>query len=268
MSETLIHPTAVISDGAVIGSGTSVGPYSVIGPNVVIGADNKIASHVVIEGSTKIGNKNHIFQFASIGAVPQDLKFHGENSVLEIGDENIVREYVTLQPGTEGGGMKTTIGSKNLFMACSHVGHDCEIGSRNIFANSVGISGHVTIGNSVTIGGLSGLHQFIRLGDCSFLSGGTMIGKDVPPFCYAQGDRAGLAGINQVGMARNGYEKEDIRLVINIYKELFMGEGLFRERLEALVDKHSDNSTAMQMLSFISESERGVCIARKEGIES
>ena len=142
--QSLIHPTAIIEPGAIIGEGTTIGAYSIIGARVVLGKKNKIASHVVIEGHTKLGDENQIFQFASIGSVPQDLKYAGEDSVLEIGSRNIIREYVTLQPGTKGGGMLTKIGDRNLFMANTHVGHDSKIGDQNVFANSAGVSGHVT----------------------------------------------------------------------------------------------------------------------------
>jgi UDP-N-acetylglucosamine acyltransferase len=158
---TDIHSTAVVAPEAEIGDGCSVGPYSVIGPKVKLGNGCRVGSHVVIEGNTTIGDENQIFQFASVGAAPQDLKYHGEDSTLQIGSRNIIREYVTLQPGTEGGGMQTTIGDQNLFMACCHVGHDCRVGHRNVFANSAALAGHVTIGNGVIVGGLSGVHQFV-----------------------------------------------------------------------------------------------------------
>ncbi|RMD86800.1 MAG: acyl-ACP--UDP-N-acetylglucosamine O-acyltransferase [Candidatus Dadabacteria bacterium] len=257
-----IHPTAVVLEGAVIGEGTTVGPYSVIGHKVSIGRNNWISSHVVIDGNTKIGDGNKVFQFASIGAPPQDLKYKGEDSLLTIGNHNIIREYVTIQPGTEGGGMETKVGDRNLFMACSHIGHDCVVGDYNIFANSAGISGHVIIGNHVTVGGLCGVHQFVRLGDYCFLSGGAMVGKDVPPFCTAQGDRAGLAGLNTVGMKRNGFDLESINLIKRLYRELFLGDGLFRERLECAMEKYKEEDLALSFLRFISESKRGVCMPR------
>ncbi len=256
-----IHPSAIISEKAILGSDCTVGAYSVIGPRVVIGPGTWIGSHVVIEGITRIGKENKIFQFASIGAIPQDLKYHGEESSLEIGDRNIIREYVTLQPGTEGGGMRTTIGNSNLFMACSHVGHDCQIGNFNIVANSVAIAGHVTIGDGVTLGGLCGVHQFVRLGDYALLGAGAMVNKDVPPYCLAQGDRAKLAGINRVGLERRGFSAEDIRALKNLYREVFLTEGLWRERVEK-AREYAKIPAAIKFLDFIASSERGVAPVR------
>ncbi|MCL4139356.1 UNVERIFIED_CONTAM: hypothetical protein GTU68_039304, partial [Idotea baltica] len=202
-----IHSTAIIHEGASLGEGTEVGPYSVIGSKVKLGKNNIIKSHVVIEGNTEIGDENTFFQFASVGAAPQDLKFHGEDSKLIIGNKNTIREYVTLQPGTEGGGMLTSIGDQNLFMASSHVGHDCKVGNANVIANSVALAGHVTIHDFVIMGGLSAVHQFVRIGDSSMISGGSMVIKDIPPFSIAQGDRASLVGINKIGLERRGFSK-------------------------------------------------------------
>jgi UDP-N-acetylglucosamine acyltransferase len=270
MSETKshcakIHPTAVIAPDAVIGEGTSIGPFSVVGAGVIIGKNNKIGSHTVIEGRTTIGDENQIFQFASVGAEPQDLKYSGEESVLKIGDKNIVREYVTLQPGTSGGGMETVIGDANLFMACSHVGHDSIVGNHNIFANSAALSGHVTIGNWVTMGGLSGAHQFIRIGDHAFLGGGTMVSKDVPPYCLAQGDRAYLFGLNVVGMKRRGFDVTDISILRKLYRDLFLGKGKMADRLELLCEEHSNNKAASFLLDFVKASDRGVVFPRSKG---
>ncbi len=258
-----IHPTAVIQEGAIIGEGTSIGPYTVIGPQVVIGKNNKVGSHVVIEGITKIGDNNKIFQFASLGAEPQDLKYHGEPSSLTIGDNNIIREYVTLQPGTENGGMKTEIGSNCLFMACSHIGHDCKVGNNVILANSVGIAGHVTIEDWVIIGGLSGVHQFVRLGAHSYIAAGGMVGQDVPPFCTAQGDRAELVGINTVGLKRRGFTEEQIRNIKRVFKFLFLGEGVFKERLTSAKETFSEIPEALTMINFILSSTRGITSIRK-----
>lgn len=259
-----IHPSAIISPGAEIGQGTTVGPYSVIGPNVKIGRNNRIAPHVVIEGHTTVGDENQIYQFASVGANPQDLKFKGEPSQLIIGNGNIVREYATLQPGTAGGGMKTVIGDKNLFMANSHIGHDSIVGSGNIFANSVAVAGHVTIGNNVNIGGLSGIHQFVHLGDVAFIAGGSMVVQDVPPYCLAEGNRAGLVGLNTVGLKRRGFSDEQIADIKRAYREMFMGTGVLKERVAEAVSKYSQAAHVMALVNAVKNSERGVSPLRKE----
>ncbi|MBN8551236.1 MAG: acyl-ACP--UDP-N-acetylglucosamine O-acyltransferase [Deltaproteobacteria bacterium] len=263
-----IHPTAIISEGARIGDGTSIGAYSVVGPNVVLGKNNRVASHVVLEGHTTLGDDNVIFQFASVGAMPQDLKFHGEASTLTLGNRNIVREFVTIQPGTEGGGMKTTIGNSNLFMANSHIGHDAIIGNSNIFANSAALAGHVYVGNYVNVGGLSGIHQFVTLGDSCLLGAGSMVSNDVPPFCIGQGDRAKLAGVNVVGLERRGVSADEIRLVRAAYRDLFMGKGLLKERLEEARREYAASPIVMQLIEFVSASKRGVCSLRKKSPSS
>lgn len=259
-----IHSTAIIASGAEIGSGTVIGPYSIIGPNVKIGSNNRINSHVVIEGYTTIGDDNQIYQFASIGANPQDLKFKGEPSQLLIGNGNIIREFTTLQPGTSGGGMKTTIGDKNLFMANSHVGHDSIVGSGNILANSVAIAGHVTIGNNVNIGGLSGIHQFVHLGDVSFIAGGSMVVQDIPPYCLAEGNRAGLVGLNSVGLKRRGFTEEQISDIKRAYREVFMGSGVLKERVGEAIAKFGAMPHVLAFLNAVQRSERGVSPLRKE----
>lgn len=262
-----IHPTAVICPGAVIGEGTTVGPYSVIGPKVVIGRGNRIASHVVIEGNTHIGDENVIFQFASVGAAPQDLKYSGEDSVLEIGNKNIIREYVTLQPGTKGGGMITKIGSGNLFMANCHVGHDGIVGDGNIFANSAALAGHVTVGSFVTVGGLAAVHQFVRLGDYSLIGGGAMANKDVPPYCIVQGDHAGLVGINVIGLERRGFSGEEIQEIRKLYRDLFVsdsGAATLSAKVKAAKDSGEYSPKAVYFLEFIEGSKRGIAFPRKK----
>lgn len=263
----VIHPTAIIGEGAQIGEKTEVGPYSVIGAKVVLGARNRVFSHVVLDGNTKIGDDNTIYQFASVGAQPQDLKFKGENSILEIGDKNIIREYATLQPGTAGGGMITKIGNQNLFMACSHVGHDSHVGDFNIFSNSATLAGHVEVGNKVILGGLAAVHQFVRLGDLSFLGGGSMVDRDIPPFCYAQGDRAKLAGLNKIGLERSGYSHEDRLKIFKIYKDFCeIKETSLVEKARAIREKYSNFAPADIFADFISASQRNIAVPRKENI--
>jgi len=258
-----IHHTAIVSDGAQIGEGTTIGPYSVIGPRVIVGKNNRIGPHVVIEGNTKIGDSNHIFQFSSIGAAPQDLKYKGEDSVLEIGSGNKIREFVTLQPGTEGGGMITKIGNNNLFMANCHIGHDGMVGDSNVIANSAAIAGHVVIGNGVIVGGLVAIHQFVRLGDCCLLGGGAMVVKDIPPYCIAQGDRATLIGVNKVALERKGFSREDVMRVRKLYREVFQGSGSFESRVESARKEFSNFAAATLFLDFIGSTERGIAFASR-----
>lgn len=274
MSEVTIHPTAIVSPEATIGKGTEIGAYSIIGPKVKIGENNTIKSHVVIEGLTTIGANNTIFQFASIGAIPQDLKYKGEPSTLSIGNNNIIREYVTLQPGTQGGGMRTTIADSNLFMATTHVGHDCHIDSKNVFANGATVAGHVIIGSNIIVGGLVGIHQFVKVGSYSMIAAGSMVNKDIPPYTISQGDRAALVGINQIGLERNGFTEEEVQAIKNAYKSLFISKnGTFEQRLDDY-SKQLDidvitNSPALQskldlLLNFIRESERGITPTRRK----
>jgi UDP-N-acetylglucosamine acyltransferase len=269
-SSAVVHPSAVIYPGAVVGAGTQVGPFSVIGPRVVIGERNVVASHVVIEGLTTIGNENHIFQFASVGARPQDLKFKGEESRLEIGSRNAIREYVTLHPGTAGGGMLTKIGDSNLLMACAHVAHDVIMGHQNILANSCALAGHITVGDGVIAGGLSGVHQFACLGTLSYIGAGSMVSKDVPPFCLVQGDRAGLVGLNVIGMRRAGVSADVIRSLKEAYRRLFREwdgkaesrESTLRERASLLLEQAASPQERL-FLDFIISSKRGVCDVKR-----
>lgn len=263
----VIHPTAIVSPRATIGHGSIIGPYSIIGTNVKIGTNNNISGHVVIEGNTEIGNDNRIYQFASIGADPQDLKYKGEPSVLRIGNRNIIREYVTLQPGTKGGGMITTIGDENLFMANVHIGHDSKVGNSNVFANSAGISGHVEIGNRVTVGGLVGIHQFVRIGDNALLAGGAMVVKDVAPACLAHGNRAKLVGLNLVGLRRAGYSAEDIQIAKDVYKSLFIGRGAWEDRMAEAKKIGNSCDLACQIVGFLAKSQRGFTMAASAGTE-
>lgn len=262
----LIHPTAIVEDGAQIGEGTSIGAYSVIGPKVVIGKDNIIGPHVVLQGNTSLGDNNKISPFASIGGPPQDLKYRGEDTVLEIGSGNTIREYVTLQPGTVHGLGRTTIGSNNLFMACSHVAHDVIMGNSNVFANCASLAGHVNIGSNVILGGLTAVHQFVRLGDFCFMAGGTMVAKDVPPFCLVQGDTASLYGLNTVGLKRAGNSVEAILRLRKIYRQVFHFGAGFKKRVQDLLEENRDFELAQRLLQFLAvDSRRGVCMPRVKG---
>jgi UDP-N-acetylglucosamine acyltransferase len=255
---TPLHPTAVIHPGARLHPTVQVGPYAVVGPNVELGAGTTVGPHAVIEGRTRIGERNRIFQFASVGAQPQDLKYAGEDSELHIGDENLIREFTTLHKGTSGGGGVTRIGNGNLFMAYSHVAHDCQVGNGCVFANSATLGGHVEIGDHVILGGLSAVHQFTRIGRYAFVAGGSMVVMDVPPYCTAQGDRAELVGINSVGLARQGFSEEQIGQIKDAYRVLFRSKLPLDEALERLRTELGGNAEIEVLLSFVASSKRGL----------
>lgn len=266
MSEVAIaiHPTAIVDPSASLGEGTTVGPYSIIGPHVVLGMNNRVGPHVVIEGRTFIGDENTFYQFSSVGAAPQDLKYRGEPSELRIGDRNIIRENVTLQPGTAGGGMLTSIGDQNLFMANTHVGHDSHVGNRCVIANGAALAGHVTVHDGVIIGGLSGIHQFVKLGSVAMIGAGAMVAQDIPPYCMAQGDRASIQGLNRVGLERNGGSREDLSVLREVYRLIFTPSGteakskVFKDRVAQARELVGANERGLAFVSFIEGSQRGI----------
>ncbi len=270
-SPVRIHPTAIVADGAVIGAGTTVGAYSIVGPCVVLGRDNLVGPHVVLDGRTTIGDGNTVYQFASVGAPPQDLKYKGEPSELTIGDRNIIRECVTLQPGTQGGGMLTSIGDQNLFMANTHVGHDSHVGSRCVVANGSALAGHVTVADGVIIGGLCGIHQFVRLGAVCMIGAGAMVAQDIPPYCMAQGDRATVQGLNRVGLERNGGTREDLAILREVYRVVFTPQGteaqdkVFKDRVALAKTLVGNNSRGLAFVSFIEHTERGIAAHHRAG---
>ena len=216
-----IHQTALINRQAEIDSDVEIGAYSVIGAGVKIGKQTRVASHVVIEGRTSLGQGNTIYQFATIGSRPQDLKYRGEASELIIGNHNTIREYVSLNPGTAGGGMVTRVGDHNLLMMHCHIAHDCLIGTHNIIANPATLGGHVVVGDYVIVGGLVGIHQFARIGSGAILGAGSMVSKDVPPFCNATGDRARLRGLNLEELIRRGFTTTAIDALKKAYRIIF-----------------------------------------------
>ncbi len=266
-----IHPTAIVAVGAVIGEGTTIGAYSIIGANVKLGRDNTVGPHVVLDGHTTIGDGNTIYQFASVGAAPQDLKYKGEPSELTIGSRNIIREYVTLQPGTQGGGMLTSIGDQNLFMANTHVGHDSHVGNRCVVANGAALAGHVTVADGVIIGGLSGIHQFVRLGSVCMIGAGAMVAQDIPPYCMAQGDRATVQGLNRVGLERNGGTREDLAILREVYRVVFTPQGtpaqdkVFKDRVAFAKTLVGANQRGLDFVSFIERTERGIAAHHRAG---
>jgi len=222
----MIHQTAIIDPKAKISANVNIGAYTIIGPNVEIGEDTNINSHVSIAGHTKIGKKNKIYPFASIGNNPQDLKYNGEKSYLEIGDSNTIREYVSINPGTDGGGGLTKIGNNCLFMVSSHVAHDCIIGDNVVAVNNVAIGGHVQIDDNAIIGGNSAVHQFIRIGKFAMIGWMCAVIRDIIPYGLVHGNRSVLQGINLIGLRRNNISNQDIALLNKAYKEIFKSENL------------------------------------------
>ena len=253
-----VHPTAIVAPGAKLHATVEVGPYSVIGPQVEIGAGTTVGPHAVIDGRTRLGERNKVFQFASVGAPPQDLKYAGEDSALEIGNENLIREFTTLHKGTTGGGGVTRIGNRNLFMAYAHVAHDCQVGSGCVLANAATLGGHVEIGDHVILGGLAAVHQFTRIGQHAFVAGGAMVVMDVPPFCTAQGDRAELAGVNSIGLARHGFSEDQIGRVKEAYRILFRSKLPLEEAVERLRTELGDQAEIQALLTFVTTSQRGL----------
>ncbi|WP_313914290.1 acyl-ACP--UDP-N-acetylglucosamine O-acyltransferase [Tahibacter sp.] len=254
----MIHPTAVIDPAARLGSNVSIGAYSVIGADVVIGDDTWIGPHVVIEGPTRIGRENKIWQFASIGAAPQDKKFHGERSLLEIGDRNVIREFVTFNRGTDDGGGVTRIGNDNWLMAYVHLAHDCIVGNNVIFANAASLAGHVTVDDWVILGGFTLVHQFCQVGAHAFTSMGSIINRDVPPYVTVAGSFAEPKGINSEGLKRRGFGSERILSIRRAYKTLYKSGLPLAEAREELARVSSDAPDVKLMLDFIDRSQRSL----------
>ncbi len=263
MSE--IHPTAVIEDGARIGENVFVGPFCCVGPDVQLEDGVRLVSHAVVAGRTTIGPNTHIYPFASIGHQPQDLKFRGELSTLEIGANNIIREHVTMNPGTEGGGMVTRVGNNCLFMVGAHVAHDCVIGNHAIFANNATLAGHVLVEDYAVLGGLSAVHQFVRIGRHSMIGGMSGVEQDVIPYGSVLGNRARLAGLNIVGLKRREFSRTEIADLRKAYRLLFAEEGSMAERVKDAAEMYSENRAVMDIVEFIqADSSRSICQPRTE----
>jgi len=259
-----IHPSAIIEDGARLGAGVTVGPYCHIGPDVTIGEGCELQSHVVIAGRTKIGARARIYSFASIGHPPQDLKYKGEPSTLEVGDDCLIREGVTMNPGTEGGGMKTVVGDKCTFLAHAHVGHDCRVGSNVILSNNVMLAGHVTIGDFVIMGGGSAVAQFHRVGSHAFIGGITGVRGDLIPYGIATGDWARLDGLNLVGLKRRNFDREEINALRRAYRLLFADEGTLTERVDDVAQQFAGVAMVQEVVDFLrSAGDRAICLPRE-----
>ena len=254
----MIHPSAVIEDGAVIGDGCQIGPFCVIGADVVLGLRVELKSHVVVTGDTHIGDETIVFPFSVIGEIPQDLKFGGEKTRLRIGKRNRIREHVTMNTGTAGGGAQTRVGDDGLFMAGCHIAHDAQIGDRVIVVNSSAVAGHCIIEDDVIIGGLCGIHQWVRVGQGAIIGALSMVTNDVVPHGLVMGPRGKLDGLNLIGLKRKGVARTDITALRAAFQMLKDGEGTFHDRAARLADE-SDSAYVQQMVAFImGETDRNV----------
>jgi UDP-N-acetylglucosamine acyltransferase len=254
----LIHPTAVVDRRAELDSSVDVGPFAVIGPKVKIGPRTRVGAHAVIEGDTTLGADNAVFQFAAIGAIPQDLKYAGEPTKLVVGDANQIREFATVHIGTAGGGGVTRIGNKCLLMANSHVAHDVQLGDGCILANSTALAGHVVVEDRVIFGGLSAVHQFTRVGRLAFISGGAMVTQDVPPYVTVHGDRAEVVGINTVGLTRAHFDEHAQARVKDAYKIVFRSKMGLREAVAHVKAEHGGHAEIDHFVAFLEGTQRGI----------
>lgn len=256
-----VHASAVVEDGARLADDVSIGPFCRVGPEAVLEGGVRLESHVAVHGRTRIGAGTRIFPFASIGHQPQDLKYAGEASELFIGKNNVIRENVTMNPGTAGGGMVTRVGDNCLFMAGSHVAHDCALGNHVIMANGAVLGGHVSIGDFAILGGLSAVHQFVRIGAQAMIGGMSGVENDIIPFASAMGNRARLGGLNLVGLKRRGFGRDDIHKLRAAYRELFAEGATLQERLAAVAARYADCAPVRQVVDFLGQpSQRGVCL--------
>lgn len=263
-----IHPTAVVDPAAVIGQGVTVGPFCVIGADVTLAEGVVLQSHVVVAGRTSIGPRTRVYPFASLGHAPQDLKYRGEPSRLEIGADTVIRENVTMNPGTEGGGMLTSVGDRCLIMVGAHVAHDCRVGNDVILVNNATLAGHVHIGDHAILGGLSAVHQWVRIGEGAFVGGMSGVENDVIPFGTVIGNRARLGGLNLVGLRRAGYPREDVHALRNAYKLLFEGDEALGLRLDRVGQTYGGSPLVDRMIAFIrAGGDRAITTPRERSAE-
>ncbi len=258
-----IHPTALVDPAATLGEGVAIGPYCVVGAGVALGARVRLRGHVVVDGLTRVGDDCEIYPFAAIGLPPQDLKYKGEASELRIGARCCIREHVTINPGTGGGGMLTELGEDCLIMVGAHVAHDCRLGHHVILVNNATLAGHVHVGDHAIVGGNSAVHQFVRIGAHAMIGGMSGVENDVIPFGTVMGERARLAGLNLVGMERRGFSRDDMRDLRAAYRMLFAPEGTFAERLESVAGSYGGTEVVAGLLEFIrAKSARALCQPR------
>ena len=253
-----IHPTAIVSSDAKLGEDVSIGPYCIVEDNVVIGDRTELLSHVVVKGPTRIGQDNKIFPFASLGSPPQDIGYMGEDTILIIGDNNIIREYVTINRATTKEEWKTTVGSNNYIMAYAHIAHDCRIGNNVILSNLVTLAGHIHIDDYAILGGVVAVHQFVRIGRYAFIGGKSGIDKDVPPFMLVAGERAKIYGINQKGLIRAGFSQETIERLKKAFRILWKEAKTFSEGMERVRQLLGETEEILILLDFLKDSKRGI----------
>ncbi len=255
-----IHPTAIVEDGATLAEGVRIGPYCTVGADVKLAEGVVLDSHVVITGHTAVGANSRIYPFAAIGTAPQDQKYAGEPSELIVGANTIIREHVTMHPGTEGGGMVTRIGNNCLFMVGAHVAHDCQIGDHVILVNNVGLGGHVVVQDHAILGAMVGVHQFVRIGRHAMIGGKSAVESDVIPYGSVLGNRAYLSGLNIIGLKRRGFSREEIHGLRAAYRLLFAQEGTMQERLVDVATMFADHEQVMEIVAFIqADSSRALC---------
>ena len=266
LGEPRIHPMAVVEPGARLGAGVTVGPFCTVGSHVELGEGVTLISHVAVAGRTSVGARTRIFPFASIGHEPQDLKYQGEPSRLEIGSDCLIREGVTMNPGTAQGGLLTRVGHHGVFLANSHVAHDCQVGDHVIFSNNVMLAGHCRVADYVIMGGGAAVHQFVRIGRNAFVGGMAGVEHDVIPYGMALGNRAYLAGLNVVGLKRRGFTRDQIHELRRAYRALFAPEGTLKERVADVAESFAAQAEVGEILGFIRDGgDRAVCVPRDPG---
>ncbi|RVU17134.1 acyl-ACP--UDP-N-acetylglucosamine O-acyltransferase [Methylobacterium oryzihabitans] len=264
MSGARIHPSAVVEDGAVVGDGAVIGPFCHVGPEAVLGEGVELVGHVVVAGRTTIGPRTKVYPFASLGHPPQDLKYRGEPSTLAVGADCLVREGVTMNPGTAGGGLETVVGDACAFLANSHVGHDCRVGSHVVFSNNVMLAGHCSVGDYAILGGGAAVIQFARVGAHAFVGGLSGLENDLIPYGMAMGNRASLSGLNIIGLQRRGFSRETIHALRRAYRLLFAQEGTLMERVEDVAAEFDQHPVVQEILAFIRVGgKRSVCTPRE-----
>lgn len=263
MADAQIHPTAIVESGARLGAGVKIGPYCMVGPEVALGDGCELVSHAVVAGRTTIGPRTRIFPFASIGHQPQDLKYRGEPSTLTIGSDCLIREGVTMNPGTAGGGLQTIVGDRCAFLANSHVGHDCRVGNGVVFSNNVMLAGHCTVGDFAILGGGAAVIQYARVGAHAFIGGMSGLENDLIPYGMAVGNRAYLSGLNIIGLQRRGFSREVIHDLRRAYRLLFAAEGTLKERVDDVAAEFESHPLVQEIVAFIrAGGKRSICTPR------